>query len=65
MGTPRDVLVPPQQPNRYQVQFGTPGLCNGAANQVRADAARIEAWAKANAPILFPVVSATCATQGK
>ena len=53
-------LVPQQPPNSYQVQFATAGLCNEAANQVRADAARIEAWAKANAPILFPVVSATC-----
>ena len=57
-------LVPQQPPNSYQVQFATAGLCNEAANQVRADAARIEAWAKANAPILFPVVSATCAMQG-
>ena len=23
-------LVPPQQPNSYQVQFGTAGLCNEA-----------------------------------
>jgi hypothetical protein len=45
-------LVPQQQPNSYQVQFATAGLCNEAANQVGADAARIEAWAKAKTPIL-------------
>ena len=56
-------LVPQQPPNSYQVQFATEGLSTDAAERVRADAARIQAWAKANAPILFPVVSATCATQ--
>ena len=35
-------LVPPQQPNSYEVQFATAGLCNEAANQVRADAARTD-----------------------
>jgi hypothetical protein len=52
-------LGPQQPPNSYQVQFATAGLCNEAAEQVRAEAARIEAWARTNAPIPFPVVSAT------
>jgi hypothetical protein len=56
-------LVPQQPPSNYQVEFSTQGLCLQAAAQVQADAQRIEVFARANAPILFPIVSAVCVLQ--